>query len=383
LEGDKQKILVFIDWFYPGFRSGGPSRSVWNLIQKMKDKFSFYVVTRNIDYCSETPYLDKVYDEWTEIFEGLNVYYQDHRRLTIQCIRQHIEEIPWDICYINGVYSYYFSIIPLFYARKFRKGKVVVSPRGMLSEGSVSVKSFKKTGFLSISRRLKLFDEVTFHATKENEEMDIHRWFGRCKVVVVPNFPTELYEEKLAFPLKDKGILNLIWLGRISPEKNLLFALKLLRSVRKGQINFFLYGVIYDKEYWKECQQLIDDMPDRVRISYEGVLEPEDIIKTLSRFHFMFLPTTGENYGHAILESMMAGTPVIISNTTPWTQLAEKGLGWDLPLQDTRGFLKVLRDAINMENRQYLDLRKRVLRYREKFLDISQQIKGYNQLFSK
>ena len=112
-------------------------------------------------------------------------------------------------------------------------------------------------------------------------------------------------------------------------------------------------------------------------------MKPEDIPKTLTQFHFFFLPTTGENFGHAILESRLSGTPVIISNTTPWTNLAELGVGWDLPLYEPRQFLKALRDASNMESKQYLELRKIVMRYREKILDIEPQIKGYKKLFSK
>ena len=34
-------------------------------------------------------------------------------------------------------------------------------------------------------------------------------------------------------------------------------------------------------------------------------------------YDLLFLPTKGENFGHVILESMSAGTPVLISDTTP------------------------------------------------------------------
>ena len=48
----------------------------------------------------------------------------------------------------------------------------------------------------------------------------------------------------------------------------------------------------------------------------------------------MLLPTTGENFGHTILESFMAGCPVIISDQTPWKKLAQAGIGLDIPLKD-------------------------------------------------
>jgi glycosyltransferase involved in cell wall biosynthesis len=379
----KPKILVFIDWFYPGFRSGGPTRSVWNLIQKLKDQFDFYVVTRNIDYCEDTPYLHIIPDQWQEVFEGLQVYYQDHKTLSASNIKKHIQKIDWDFCYINGLYSYYFSILPTHFTKRINKGKVIVCPRGMLSDGSISVKGTKKKAFVNIAQKFGLYKHVTFHATKKQEAENVKKWLGSDRSEVIPNFPSEVFEEKLSFPIKEKGYLNLIWLGRISPEKNLDFALKLLRNTRSGKINFMLYGVIYDKAYWDVCQEIINKMPSRINVEYMGVLNPEEIPRTLTQFHFFFLPTTGENFGHAILESLLSGTPVIISNTTPWTNLADLGVGWDLPLYEPRSFLKVLRDAINMEGKQYLELRKRVMRYREKILDIEPQIEGYNKLFSK
>lgn len=378
----KKNILIYIDWFYPGFRSGGPARSVWNMVQKLKNDYNFFVFTRNIDYVEDTPYLNIEKNRWIFLEEGLRVWYQDHKNLSRKTILQPLKSLDWDICYINGIYSYYFSILPTLASRQYKGKKVIVCPRGMLSSGSIAVKGVKKKNFVRLARQFGLYRHVHFHATKSQEADDIREWLDGEHISVVPNFPSEtIAEDSLSFPIKEKGSMNLIWLGRISPEKNLDFALKVLKNVRSGRINFIIYGVIYDREYWKECQQIIDRLPSRISVDYKGVLPPEDIPYTLSKFHFFFLPTTGENYGHAILESLLAGTPVIISNTTPWLHLHEQGLGWDLPLYQPKEFLKVMREAINMETKQYHQLRKRVMRYREKILDIRPQLAGYKKLF--
>ena len=53
---DKQKkILVFIDWFLPGTNSGGPVRSVSNMIEHLGGDYEFLVVTRDTDYCANKP----------------------------------------------------------------------------------------------------------------------------------------------------------------------------------------------------------------------------------------------------------------------------------------------------------------------------------------
>ena len=52
----RKKILISIDWFLPGTKSGGPVRSYANLIDHFKGDFEFYIVTRDTDYCETVPY---------------------------------------------------------------------------------------------------------------------------------------------------------------------------------------------------------------------------------------------------------------------------------------------------------------------------------------
>lgn len=51
----KPTILIFIDWYKPGYKAGGPIRSVSNMVDALKDDFQFYIITRNTDYLETTP----------------------------------------------------------------------------------------------------------------------------------------------------------------------------------------------------------------------------------------------------------------------------------------------------------------------------------------
>ncbi|MBM3917811.1 MAG: glycosyl transferase, partial [Sphingomonadales bacterium] len=44
-------VCLTIDWYLPGTNSGGPVRSVANLVAAMPNTH-FYIITRNTDYCS-------------------------------------------------------------------------------------------------------------------------------------------------------------------------------------------------------------------------------------------------------------------------------------------------------------------------------------------
>jgi glycosyltransferase involved in cell wall biosynthesis len=63
----------------------------------------------------------------------------------------------------------------------------------------------------------------------------------------------------------------------------------------------------------------------------------------------MLLPTRNENFGYVILEALLAGCPVILSDQTPWRDLDEKQAGWVIPLGDEAGFVRALDAAIQMD----------------------------------
>ena len=71
----KKKILVFIDWFLPGYRAGGPIRSCANMIEHLKDEFDFSVITRNSDYCEMVSYSGIISNAWNILPGGTRVFY--------------------------------------------------------------------------------------------------------------------------------------------------------------------------------------------------------------------------------------------------------------------------------------------------------------------
>ena len=62
--------------------------------------------------------------------------------------------------------------------------------------------------------------------------------------------------------------------------KNLSFALKVLKNV-SGYIDFDIYGPVDDVSYWKDCQQLMQSLPDNINVDYMGVLDHSKVVETL------------------------------------------------------------------------------------------------------
>jgi len=65
------------------------------------------------------------------------------------------------------------------------------------------------------------------------------------------------------------------------------------------------------------------------------------------------LPTFHENYGHVIVESLIFECPVIISENTPWNNLENKGVGWDIELNQKQKWIDILRRCVTMSQTEY------------------------------
>jgi 5'-3' exonuclease len=47
--GERPQVLVFIDWYRPFFKAGGPVRSLVNLVEHLQNEVDFHIVTGDRD----------------------------------------------------------------------------------------------------------------------------------------------------------------------------------------------------------------------------------------------------------------------------------------------------------------------------------------------
>ena len=378
----KKKILVFIDWFLPGYKAGGPVRSVANIVDHLRDVFDFFIITRNTDYLSSDPYEDVKANQWVEFKPGVSVFYLSAANQNIKFISKLVRSVDFDLGYVNGIYSFYFSILPVWLMRHLDK-PVVVSSRGMLSSQAFSRKSFKKKLFLSVARAVKFFRNVCFHATLKQEMDEILRFFPLSRVFVIPNPVRRIDYLQYRSREKKPGKVRLVSIARISQEKNTLFALQVLSLIRTGQVEFDLYGTVYDTDYWQECQRVIDQMPGNVKVNFHGPVHTDKVIETFAAYHFSFMPSVGENFGHSIFESFAAGTPVIISSNTPWKNLSERGLGWDLDLKNKDEFVRVIEKCVAMGAEEYEMMSQNVYEFAQRYAREDRAVEMYKKMFEE
>jgi glycosyltransferase involved in cell wall biosynthesis len=243
----RPKVLVFIDWFLPGYKAGGPIRSCVNMMNHLDDH-NFYVVCGDRDYMDTKEYEGITFDKWNELSPNINVKYLSLEKQTKETYKDIIEEGQYDHIYINGIYSKRFSILPLQVARK-HSYPITVSVRGMLKDSAIAVKKIKKTLFLRYARYTGLYKNVTFHVTNNLEKIDVEKRISKnVLTIVAPNLPKKVVFQGNVPPKKSVGSLRILSLARIAPEKNLLFALQTLSNIDPDiKVDFDIYGSKYDR----------------------------------------------------------------------------------------------------------------------------------------
>lgn len=371
--------MVFTDWYKPGYKAGGPIRSVSNIVAHLSDQANFFIVTRNTDYLEVQPYPGVVSDKWIKTSTN-SIYYLSAGKTDYQTIKGLIREIKPDLVYTNSLYSPFFTLIPIFVA-KHKNIKSILAPRGMLSGGALAIKKFKKQLFLmGVKLFLGFRKTVVFHATNEIEKNDIIRAFGENVRVTIANNLAAKKETQFTPKEKKEHSLRLASIARIAPEKNTLYAIETLKHCTES-IVFDIYGPTYDVDYWKRCQSLINQLPSNIVVNYKGALANDLIDKTLQTYHALFLPSTGENYGHVIVEAMINSCIPVISNKTPWQDFEEKNAGIMVDLSDQSVFSKKIDELAVMDEKQWSEMARNAHKYADDVVREDKAVKAYHHLF--
>ena len=359
----KIKVLIFIRNYLPGYRSGGPVRSVANIVRALSNEYSFYIVCLNRDHGLSEPYPNILKGKWCEL-ENANVYYAAEQELNLNFYKKVLRDVAPDLIYLNSLLDRNFSIKPFLVAKRGLKAPIILAPRGELSVGALSLKAFRKGIFMALAKTIKLYKYVVWHASSIGERERILSVFAPDPLQVflasnLPDKPKVGFEKKIA---KKQGVLRIVLPARISPMKNTLAAIRMVAKL-KGEIEFDLWGPLENTEYWSACQQQIQLCPPNVKVYYRGEVEHGKLHALLKGYDLMLLPTLGENFGHSIIEAFSAGLPVIISNRTPWKNLIAEGVGADLPLEDELEFVRQLEYFQSMGERDLENVRNACLHY--------------------
>lgn len=369
------------DWFLPGYLAGGPIQSIATLSAQLGDEVNFRIITTDRDFQSGTAYTEVPANTWT-CYQGREVFYVSPENMNPEFILSLLLKTPHDGLYLNSLFSRLFTVYPLKWKQQGKlKSNMVLAPRGMLGDGALAIKPLKKKIFLLVAKSLGLFKGITWQSTSAQESSEIRKRIGKeARIREVSNLPKSAGQEhSLA---KKNGELSLCFISRISEKKNLNFAIDVLKEVKDVKIRFDMFGPIEDEAYWGTCRENAKTLPAHIVFTYKGSLKPEAIGETLGNYHALFLPTQNENYGHIIVEALQHGRPVILSDQTPWRDLKNAKVGFDIPLRDKQGFISAVNTLGNMDQAGFDTVCKACTAYINKALNVEAIKEQYKTMFS-
>ena len=370
-----RKVLVFIDWYFPASRAGGPISSVVNMVSLLRDNFEFFIVTGSKDLNSAKNLKGVSLNQWQKVGFA-EVIYLEKSHQKIKSLKEIVNKIKPDIIYINGIFSIFFSLFPI-YLFKY-KHSIIVNPRGMFGERALAIKKSKKRVFISLVNIFSFYKKITWHVSNQNEYNQLeYNLTSKFRFHILPNIPREIHFNKKQ---KDSQILKLISIGRISKIKNFEFLINLLSKV-DFQCELTIIGHVEELNYYNFLQKSIQKLPENIKVRFTGLLHKNKLDQEIIKSDLLISTSFNENYGHNIVEALGCGTPVLISEFCPWDSLSDFDAGFRVPL-DLNLFIEKLIFFNQMDNTTYSTYNYGARNYYDKFISTESLKNSYIDLLN-
>jgi glycosyltransferase involved in cell wall biosynthesis len=216
------------------------------------------------------------------------------------------------------------NVYPGRVCRRHANCRLVVSPRGTLSQWALRANAIAKRMFWRVVQGPAVRESSCLHATAESEYEDIRRIGLRQPVCVLPN---GIDVPPLQKP-DQKGRRCLLFLGRIHPKKGVDVLLRAWSAV-EGRFGDWELRVVGPDN--GGCLESIQDLASRLNVRrafFPGPLYGGEKLQAYRQASLFVLPTHSENFGMTVAEALAAGTPAIVTAGAPWSGLSAEGAGW-------------------------------------------------------
>lgn len=225
---------------------------------------------------------------------------------------------------------------------------LVISPRGMMSGWAWRHRRWRKQLAEWFVHPGALAGAAGWHATSREEADDIRRLGFSQPVCVSPNgvdlpATAELTAARAAWlelcPAARSRPVALFY-SRLHRKKRVRELIDLWLAAPRGD---WLLLVVGTTEEWSAAELAAEvsarGATDQVAVHDGAGRPPPYAVASL-----FILPSHSENFGLVVAEALAAGVPALVTNTTPWSGLANAGAGWCVPWE---GFAAALGDALN------------------------------------
>lgn len=319
------KILHIVPSYKPAYIYGGPIESVSKLCEGLAaagHEVDVFTTTANgkteLDIEAGVP-VD---------VDGVKVTYfkritKDHTHISPDLWKHLYARVKdYDIVNIQSWWS--ILVIVAACICHFKKVKVVLSPRGMLSpyifnSGASGAKSMihSTIGKWALSK-------CWLHATAEAEYEECQHVISNWKGFIAPNNVTLPDYPVLK---RENEVFTMIFMSRVHPKKGIEI---LLNAVSRLPFPFLLkIAGSGEEEYLHGLKDKAAALGIEKSIEWMGWVDRKDKFKALMEADLFTLVSLNENFANVVIESLHMGTPVLISGEVALSAFVrQKDLGW-------------------------------------------------------
>lgn len=202
---------------------------------------------------------------------------------------------------------------------------LVLSPHGMFSPAALSRSQWRKRFVWWMGQKQQVASATLIHVTSEAERNDVRAAGIKSPIACVP-LPTSSPCSRLRHP--DNGRrLRIGFLGRITPIKRIELLVDAFAKVfrRQDEALLLLAGPIVDAKYGDLLRARTRDL---TMVQWQGEVAGAEKAHFFENVDLLVLPSASENFGVVVTEALSHGVPVAAAKGTPWSALAEYGLGF-------------------------------------------------------
>ncbi len=374
-----RKVLIIAGRYLPGYRDGGPVRTLINLTEWLGDEYDIRIMCLDRDHNDTKPYPGIRYGEYNDVGKARVWYTPKHSESEMIKLCEDA-----DVVYVAGLYDAYARLAMKLAATGKIASPLYVAPMGSFSPEAFKIKGIKKRLFICYMKLTGSFRRVIWSVTSVREQEELMSVLGSGqKCMIATDLPRKGVTQHTH--VKERGKLKLVFLSRICTKKNLIFVPDIIRHTDdETAIKLDIYGPAEDDAYLHECMSKLDAVKKThplFKWEYKGEADSEQVPGILAEHDAFIFPTLGENYGHVIAESMSSGCIPVISDTTPWLGLDEKGCGYVCALGDRGGFAAAL-DLLAAMSEEELEQKRAMCReYITSLNSSSVADTGYRKIF--
>ncbi len=274
-------------------------------------------------------------------------------------------------------------------SRRLRR-QYLIRPCGMLDPWSLSRNRWLKQVFLAARLRRDLNQAGAIHFTSGLEREGAAPLGLTAPAIIEGNgIDLDLFRDlpsrgRFRGGLPFGGRPFLLFLGRITPKKGLDLILRALADPRCAGLCLAVVGPD-EQPFRSRMDALVRELGLAERVHFAGMLRGRAVVEALVDAELSVLPSRQENFATSVLESLAAGTPVIVSDQVDiHADIAREGLGGVIPLDAERLAAALADWTGDAERRRAAGLRARAYGLRHDWDHIAERWSGhYSRLIAE